>query len=57
MRNTLYTIYALVLGIVAFYTGEIVTFMMLGFILITLNNINATLKRLIKVNEDNGSSM
>lgn len=48
MRNWLYGFYALFLGIVAFFTGEIVTFIMLGMILISLNNINTTLKKMYK---------
>lgn len=52
MNNLMYTLYALVLGIVAFFTGEIVTFIMLGFILIALININTTLKKIIKKNDE-----
>lgn len=48
MNNWMYTLYALFLGIVSFFTGEIVTFIMLGFILIALININTTLKKIIK---------
>lgn len=48
MNNWMYTLYALLLGIVSFFTGEIVTFIMLGFILIALININTTLKKIIK---------
>lgn len=44
MNNKWYGVYAMVLGIVSFFTGEIVTFIMLGFILIALININTTLK-------------
>lgn len=44
MDNKWYGLYAVLLGIVSFFTGEIVTFMMLGFILIALININTTLK-------------
>ena len=51
MNNWMYTLYALILGVVSFFTGEIVTFIMLGFILIALININTTLKKIIK-NED-----
>ncbi|MBP1913370.1 hypothetical protein J2Z23_000302 [Lederbergia galactosidilyticus] len=52
MNNWLYTLYALVLGVVAFFTGEIVTFIMLGLILIALININNTLKKMVKKDED-----
>lgn len=52
MKNALYTFYLFVLGIVAFFTREIVTFIMLGVILISLNNINSTLKELVKVKKE-----
>ncbi|WP_198510254.1 hypothetical protein [Bacillus solitudinis] len=52
MRNLWYSFYFLVLGIISFYTGEIVTFIMLGFILLSLNNINATLKKNHKENTE-----
>lgn len=47
MNSWLYSVYALILGIVAVFTGEIVTFIMLGFILLGLHNINSTLKKLL----------
>lgn len=59
MRNILYILYAVILGILSWFTGEIVTFVMLGVILIALNNINETLKKIyfqnsrISNNEDN----
>lgn len=46
MNNWLYIIYIFVLGALSIYTGEIVTFVMLGFVLIILNNINTNLKRI-----------
>lgn len=46
--DPLYTLMALGLGILAFFTGEIVTFVMLGFILMVLNNIHKTLKDIWK---------
>lgn len=52
MQNGLNTLYLLVLGIVAFFTREIVTFVMLGIILIALNNINHTLKEILKTNKE-----
>ncbi|WP_407272874.1 hypothetical protein [Radiobacillus sp. PE A8.2] len=52
MPNWLSTLYACVLAIVSFFTGEIVTFVMLGIILITLQNIHATLKRILKLKQD-----
>jgi hypothetical protein len=41
-----------VLGIVSLYTHEVVTFIMLGVILISLNNIHTSLKELVKVNKE-----
>lgn len=52
MKNGIYTLYFLVLGIASFFTGEIVTFVMLGAILIALTNIHTTLKELLKVNQN-----
>lgn len=53
MNNILYTIYLVIIGIVAVYTREIVTFVMLGIILISLNNINSTLKEILKSIKNN----
>ncbi len=50
LKDWLYVTYAVILAIVSFYTGEIVTFVMLGFILLSLNNINSTLKKLVEAN-------
>lgn len=44
-------LYAVLLGLVSIFTGEIVTFIMLGFILIALQNIHSTLKELLQVNK------
>ncbi|WP_165571557.1 hypothetical protein [Cytobacillus praedii] len=52
MKNGLYIFYFLVIGIVSFFTGEIVTFVMLGAILIALTNINTTLKEILKRDKD-----
>ena len=46
MNNWLYGLYAAALALLSFFTGEIVTFVMLGFILISLNNISTTLKKM-----------
>ncbi|MGD6875124.1 hypothetical protein [Bacillus infantis] len=46
MSNWWYSLYFLILAIASFFTGEIVTFIMLGFILLSLNNINNTLKKI-----------
>lgn len=52
MNNWLYTLYFVVLGIISFITGEVVTFVMLGLILISLTNIHSTLKELLKVSKE-----
>ena len=52
MSNLLYIFYAAILGIVSWFTGEIVTFVMLGIILISLNNINSTLKKIYLQNKE-----
>lgn len=38
-----------VIGVISFITREVVTFVMLGIILISLNNIHSTLKEIKKV--------
>ncbi|NDI34423.1 hypothetical protein [Chengkuizengella sediminis] len=48
MTNIFYGIYMIVVGIISIFTGEIVTFIMLGIILMSLNNINSTLKMIYK---------
>ena len=52
MKNWLYTFYFLVLGVISFITKEVVTFVMLGGILISLNNIHSTLKEILKVQKE-----
>ncbi|ENH95531.1 hypothetical protein J416_15602 [Gracilibacillus halophilus YIM-C55.5] len=47
--NWAYTLYAVLLAILSIITGEIVTFVMLGIILITLHNIQNTLKELLEL--------
>ncbi|MED4202916.1 hypothetical protein [Neobacillus mesonae] len=54
MKNSLYTLYFVVLAIVSIFTGEIVTFVMLGVILISLTNIHTTLKDILKTLKDKG---
>ncbi|CAH0344372.1 hypothetical protein [Bacillus sp. CECT 9360] len=46
MNSWLNGFYALALGVISFFTGEVVTFVMLGFILISLNNIHSTVKKI-----------
>ncbi|WP_196493744.1 hypothetical protein [Ornithinibacillus caprae] len=55
MSNWLYILYAIVLGVVSIFTGEIITFVMLGFILLALVNINSTLKKIYITNKENNS--
>lgn len=50
MSTWWYSFCFLLLGILSFFTGEIVTFIMLAFIFIVLNNINANLKKYLKSN-------
>lgn len=57
MNGWIYIVYAVVLGILSFFTGEIVTFVMLGFILIALNNIHSTLKKMYKEGNDKNDEM
>ena len=52
MNNWFFGLYAIVLAIVSLYTGEIVTFIMLGFILLALNSIHSTLKELLKTTKE-----
>ncbi|UOQ87154.1 hypothetical protein [Gracilibacillus salinarum] len=51
MNNWLYILYATLIALLSFITGEIVTFIMLGIILISLQNIHRVLKELLKVNK------
>lgn len=52
MNGWLYGLYVLIIAIVSIFTGEIVTFVMLGFILLGLQNIHSTLKEILKVNRE-----
>ena len=52
MKNWLNTLYLFVLGVISFITQEVVTFIMLGIILITLNNIHSTLKEILRIKKD-----
>lgn len=47
MRNWMYTFYFVVIGIISLFTREVVTFLMLGFVLIALHNIHYTLKEIL----------
>lgn len=51
MKAWLFGLYALILAIVSMFTGELVTFVMLGFILISLHNIHGTLKKILEVKQ------
>ena len=48
MKLFLFGIYAAILGVISFFTHEIVTYVMLGFILIALNNVLSVLKDISK---------
>ncbi|MFC6333071.1 hypothetical protein ACFP56_10585 [Paenibacillus septentrionalis] len=48
MKDLQYVIYAAILGIVSFFTGEIVTFIMLGIILMALSNMLKVQKEILK---------
>lgn len=47
MRVLVYAIYGLVLAAISLVTKEVVTFIMLGFVLMALHNIHGTLKRIL----------
>jgi hypothetical protein len=48
MKNWQYTLYLFILGVISFITKEVVTFVMLGIILVALNNIHSTLLEILK---------
>lgn len=52
MNNWYYILYAIILALVSIVTGEIVTFIMLGLILVSLQNIHRTLKDIVSVHEE-----
>ena len=52
MKGWLYGLYAIIIAIVSVFTEELVTFIMLGFILMSLQNIHSTLKEILKVNKE-----
>ena len=56
MKIFMYGLYAAALGVVSFFTQEIVSFVLLGFILIALNNILAILKEISKKLDHNKDS-
>ncbi|MEY9091652.1 hypothetical protein [Paenibacillus sp. RC84] len=45
-NNVINTVLVVVLAIVSFFTGEVVTFIMLGFILMSLITITAYLRKI-----------
>lgn len=49
LNHWAFILYAIILAVLAIFTGEIVTFIMLGFILISLQNIHKTLKEILQV--------
>lgn len=46
MNNFMYALYFIIIAALSIITGEIVTFVMLGLVLLTLTNINRTLKEI-----------
>ena len=48
LREVWYVIYVILLGLIAIGTGEIVTFIMLGIILLALQNILKVLKGILQ---------
>lgn len=40
-------LYAVLLAVISIFTGEIVTFIMLGFVFMALLNINSTLQKIV----------
>lgn len=46
MNNFLYAMYFIIIAALAIFTGEIVTFIMLGLVLLSLVNISRTLKEI-----------
>ncbi|WP_282937228.1 hypothetical protein [Paenibacillus sp. RC67] len=47
-NNYLNGLYAVLLAGVSIFTGEIVTFIMLGFVFMALLNINTTLRKILE---------
>ncbi|SDH67818.1 hypothetical protein SAMN05192534_10942 [Alteribacillus persepolensis] len=54
--NWWYGLYFLILGIISVFTGELITFLMLGFILLSLQNINTTLKKIHRDSKGNSQA-
>lgn len=52
MLNWWYRISFIILGVLSFFTGEIVTFFMLWFIFLGLTSINITLKKIYVQNNE-----
>jgi hypothetical protein len=46
LKNVVYVVNAIILGVIAIFTGEIVTLIMLGLILMTLETIASYLKKI-----------
>ena len=57
MESWFYYMYILILGVLSWFTGEIVTFVMLGIILISLNNINSTLNKIYNQNKERNNNV
>lgn len=48
LSKAYYILLVTVLAVMSFVTGEFVTFIMLGFLLMALININTTLKKILE---------
>ncbi|WP_169513911.1 hypothetical protein [Halalkalibacillus halophilus] len=52
MSGWLYSLYFVLVGVIAVFTGEIVTFIMLAFIFIVLYNISTTLNKMYQLQKN-----
>ncbi|MEI3606309.1 hypothetical protein SPD48_11440 [Pseudogracilibacillus sp. SE30717A] len=52
MKNWQSVLYVVVLALISIVTGEIVTFIMLGFILMSLQNIHKTLRSMLELKKE-----
>ncbi|CAM3465018.1 hypothetical protein [Brevibacillus invocatus] len=55
-KNSLNIIYAIILAVVSIFTQEIITFIMLGFVLMALLMIHETLKKILAKLDSKGRS-
>lgn len=55
-KNSLNIVYAILLAVVSIFTQEIITFIMLGFVLMALLMIHETLKKILAKLDSKGKS-